>query len=143
MAKLSSKGLPIGTPDERLAALELLCTYHTHDVVAAGDVVKVCEAFGSDFRGYKHKANTGDPKGLHMPLLGRNAVVFVAGMFEVASHLAYFTDTPYETKMGRGSNARSAIEAMRTRLVQEREGVTPGSFPGIPGADTPPLGSSI
>lgn len=135
MTKLSKRALPIGTPDERLAALDKLCGYHTHDVMDPADVVAVCEAFGSDFKGYKHKANTGDPKGLHMPGVGRNTVVFVAGMFEVAAHLASFTGTPYEGKLGRGSNARSAVDAMRTRLVQEREGVTPGSVAGAPGAD--------
>lgn len=135
MTKSRKAPLPVGTPDERLAALDLLCQYHTHDVVSQSDAAKVCLAFGSDFTGYTHTANTRDPKGLTMPGLPKNAKVKVAGMFELAAHLASFTGTPYEGKLGRGSNAREAISALRTRLVQEREGVTPGSMPGAPGAD--------
>jgi hypothetical protein len=85
---------------------------HSHAFLKPEFVEEVNKAFGTHLKPYTHKAD-GDknPKGLTLDG-GAKSASGLAG-FEIAPMLCHELDVKYEAKMGRGTQARVCVEALR------------------------------
>ncbi|MCW5591025.1 MAG: hypothetical protein KIS74_02900 [Burkholderiales bacterium] len=107
---------PVGTHEEQVAAYRTLASYHTHDALTGDEAKRIAAPFGLHHEGYEMRANTGDPKGLWIAGLPKNAKVRRVGMFDLAEDIARHLRLEYPIKLGRGSQARECLAAIAKHL---------------------------
>lgn len=126
-------------PSPRRSAYERLIQFHTHDFVKVRDVELIARGFGIPLYPESVRANTGVPKGLEMAGKRRNEMVRGVSIYQFSAQIAdslpdlpegteiegQFTEKDgerdYNTKLGRGSMARSAWAYIDAVLRKEGE----------------------
>lgn len=117
----------------KAAALELMEEAGGHAFLWPEVGVAIGAAFGLTLTPQVRRANTGDPKGLSVDGVGRNAKVEGYSVYDLAEEIAEsIPDGPeplpriYRCQEGRGSRARSACETIRAHLTRTGEVIDEG-----------------